>query len=164
MLVISMTLSNSKIYLKQSSLRRNWMPEQLSGLLVHVTDTLPWLLRPVKVWALPYHFWLLPRLLSVAYFFWLFWHPVFLFTSLFLTQSVRLPLVTYASLCSAYVTYRIPCHASSHQALPTQPLPREVENFPQSDNHSKHVPLLTYLAWLQSIYYNLGFACIHVEL
>ena len=27
--------------------------------------------------------------------------------------------------------------------------PREVEDFPRGGNHSKHVPLLTYLAWLQ---------------
>ena len=67
----------------------------------------------------------------------------------FPTQSVRLPLVNYPSLCSTCVTYRIPCHAIGHQVLPTQPLPREVEEFPRGGNHPKHVPLLTYLAWLQ---------------
>ena len=66
----------------------------------------------------------------------------------FPTQSVRLPLVTYPSLCSTYVTFRTPCHASGHQVLPTQHLPREAEDFPRGGKHSKHVPLLTYLALL----------------
>ena len=98
--------------------------------------------------------WALPRLLSVAYFSWLFRHPVFLFTFLFLTQSARLPLVTYPSLCSAYVTYRMPYHASGHQKLPIQPLPRKAEDFPRGGNHSRHMPLLTCLGWLQSVYHN----------
>ena len=62
------------------------------------------------------------------------------------TQSVRLPLVTYLSLSSTCVTYRTPCHSIGHQVLPTQPLPREAEDFPRGGNHSEHVPLLTYLA------------------
>ena len=33
-------------------------------------------------------------------------------------------------------------------------IPREAEDFPRGDNHSKHVPLSTYLASLQPIYYN----------
>ena len=44
------------------------------------------------------------------------------------------------------------------------PLPREAEDFPRGGNHSKHVPLPTYLAWLQPIYYDLGFVFIHVKL
>ena len=39
------------------------------------------------------------------------------------------------------------------QRLPT-PILREAEDFPRGDNHSKHVPLSTYLASLQPIYYN----------
>ena len=66
----------------------------------------------------------------------------------FLTKSVRLPLVTYPSLFSTCVTYRTLCHTIGHQVLPTQPLPGEAEDFPRGDNHPKHVPLLTYLAWL----------------
>ena len=58
----------------------------------------------------------------MGFFFWTLRHPVFWFISLFLTQSVRLPLVTYPSLSSTYVTYRTPCHANCHQALPTQSL------------------------------------------
>ena len=47
---------------------------------------------------------------------WFSKHPVFLFT---LTQSVRLPMVTYPSLYSTCVTYRTLCHAIGHQVLPT---------------------------------------------
>ena len=47
---------------------------------------------------------------------WLPKHPVFLFT---LTQSVRLPMVTYPSLCSTCVACRALCHAIGHQVLPT---------------------------------------------
>ena len=110
---------------------------------------------------------------------WLPKHPVFSFT---LTQSDRLPMVTYPSLCSSCVTYRTLCHTIGHQVLHTpafnviphpsvrycqafrpilyfqssssrsdlqlcpQPLPREAEDLPRGDNHSKHEPLLTYLA------------------
>ena len=52
-------------------------------------------------------------------------------SSPFPTQSVRLTLVTYPSLCSTCVTYRTPCHAIGHQVLPSQPLPREAEDFPR---------------------------------
>ena len=65
----------------------------------------------------------------------------------FPTQSVRLPLVTYPSLCSTCVTYRMLCHTIGHQVLPTQPLPREVEDFPRGDKHFKHVPPPTYLIY-----------------
>ena len=65
----------------------------------------------------------------------------------FPTQSVRLPLVTYPSLCSTCVTYRTLCHAIGHQVLPAQPLPREVEDFPRGDKHFKHVPPPTYLIY-----------------
>ena len=65
----------------------------------------------------------------------------------FPTQSVRLPLVTYPSLCSTCVTYRTLCHAIGHQVLPTQPLPREVEDFPRGDKYFKHVPPPTYLIY-----------------
>ena len=81
-------------------------------------------------------------------FFWMLRHPVFWFTSLFLTQSVRLPLVTYPSLCSTCVTYRISCHTIGHWVLSTQPLPREAEGFPRGERHFNHVPPLTYLIYL----------------
>ena len=79
------------------------------------------------------------------------------------TQSVRLPMVTYPSLRSPCVTYKTLCHAIGHQVLPTQPLPREAEDFPRGGNHFKHVPLPTYLAWLQPIYYNSRLVFIHVK-
>ena len=64
------------------------------------------------------------------------------------TQSVRLAMVTYPSLCSTCVTYGTPWHAIRHQVLPTQPLPREAEDFPRGDRYFKHVPLLKYLIYL----------------
>ena len=42
-------------------------------------------------------------------------------------------------------------------------IPREAEDFPRCDNHSKHVPLPTYLAWFQPIYYDSRFVFIHVK-
>ena len=62
--------------------------------------------------------WTCEGLLFVAYFSWLSRHPVFWFTP-FPTQPVRLPLVTYLSLCSTCVTYR-------HYAMPlvTRPFPQ----------------------------------------
>ena len=65
----------------------------------------------------------------------------------FPTQSVRLPLVTYPSLCGTCMTYRTLCHAIGHQVLSTQPLPREVEDFPRGDKYFKHVPPPTYLSY-----------------
>ena len=112
-------------------------------------------------------FYLLPfgrNWLPVLFFFFFECLGIQFFNSLpFLTQSVRLPLVTYPSLCSTYATYGTLCHAIGHQVLPTQPLPREAKDFPRGDNHSKHNPLLTYLAWLQPIYFNLKFVFIRVN-
>ena len=45
-----------KLTLQQNSLRRNWMPEQLSRLLIHVTGTPPWLLKLVKVSTISEHY------------------------------------------------------------------------------------------------------------
>ena len=39
-------------------------------------------------------------------------------------------------------------------------IPREAEDFPSVDNHSKHVSLPIYIAWLQPVYYNSRF-CIY---
>ena len=135
------------------------MLEKLSGLLIHLTGTSPWLLRPVKISTSSE---LYPDYFQLPTF--LVFSSIQLFYSPVPTQSVRLPLVTYPWLCSTYVTYRIPYHASSHQVLPTTPLAREAEDFPRGGNHSKHVPLLIYLAWLQPIYCNAGFIFLHVKL
>ena len=71
----------------------------------------------------------------------------FFYSPPFPTQSVRLPLVTYPSLCSTCVTYRTLCHAIGHQVLPTQPLPREGEDFPRGDKYFKHVSPPTFLIY-----------------
>ena len=63
-------------------------------------------------------------------------------------------MVTYPSMYSPCVTYGILCHFIGQHVLPTQPLPREVEDFPSGENHSKHVLLPTYQVLLQAIYYN----------
>ena len=42
-------------------------------------------------------------------------------------------------------------------------LPIEVEDFPTGGNHSKHMPPLTYLAWLEPICYNSRLVFIHVN-
>ena len=65
----------------------------------------------------------------------------------FPTQSVRLPFVTYPSLCSTCVTYRMPCHFIGHLVLLTQPLPREAGDFLRGEKYFKHVPLLAYLIY-----------------
>ena len=41
---------------------------------------------------------------------------------------------------------RSPCRAIGHLALPTQPLPREAEDFPSGGKYPKHVLLPTNLA------------------
>ena len=47
-LFLSVIISEN-LTLQQNSIRRNWMSEQLSGVLIHVTGTPPCLLRLVKV-------------------------------------------------------------------------------------------------------------------
>ena len=42
-------------------------------------------------------------------------------------------------------------------------IPRELEDFPRGFNHSKHVPLPTYLAWLKPIYHNSRYVFIRVK-
>ena len=98
-----------------------------------------------------------------AFSFWKLGHPVFWFTSLFLTQSVRLFLVTYPSLCSAM-------WLTGHHAMPVvtkfflpNPLPREAEDFPRGGNLSRHMPLLTHLAWLQPIHFDPKLIFKHVK-
>ena len=65
-----------------------------------------------------------------------------------LKQSVKTTMATYLSLCSTCVTYGTSCHAISHQVLPTQPIPREEEDFPRGQRHFKYVLPLTYLIYL----------------
>ena len=63
----------------------------------------------------------------------------FQFTVLSQTQSVRPHLVAFTSLCSPCVTYGRLCHTISHQVLPTQPLPREAEDFLGVASASAHI-------------------------
>ena len=86
--------------------------------------------------------------------YWLLRHSVFWFTPIPI-QSVRQPLVTYPSLCGTCVTNRTPCHSIGHQVLPTQPSPRDAQDFPRGCKHCKHVSPLTYPACLQSVSNNL---------
>ena len=73
-----------------------------------------------------------------------------------LAQLVKLPVVTYYLLYSACATYETLCHAISHQVLPTQLLPREVEDLPWGGKYFDHVPC--YIANLlpNKRYYFLG--------
>ena len=115
------------------------MPEQHSWLLFHATTTPLLLLRPMKVSTSS-------ELCSG--FFWLhnfLDYPAIQFFDSPLTQPVGLHWETYHLLRSTSVTYRMPCHASGHQVLPTQPLPKKAEDFPRGGKHPKHVPLLTCL-------------------
>ena len=43
-------------------------------------------------------------------------------------------------------------------------LPRETEDFHRGGNHSKHMPPLTHLAWLQPIYCNSRSVFIHISI
>ena len=60
-------------------------------------------------------------------------HSRSLIHALPLTQLVRLPWVTYHLVCSACVTYGKPSHSIGQQALPTQPFPREAEDFSKGE-------------------------------
>ena len=126
------------------------MPGQLSRLLFHATNTSPWLFRPVKVSNsskhYPGYFWL-PTFLDFPGI------QFFLFTP-FLTQSDRLPLVTYPSLCSACVNSGTPYQAIAHRMFLTQLLPRKAEDVPGGDKHPGYVALLIYLVLLQPIINN----------
>ena len=54
---------------------------------------------------------------------------LFLIQPLPLTESIRIYLVSYNSLCSTRITHRMPCHSSGHQML-RNPSPRKAEHFP----------------------------------
>ena len=74
--------------------------------------------------------------------YWLARHPVFLFISLSRHGQLGclwLPTPHCAALVSLTENHVMPL-------VTNQPLPREAEDFPRGGNHSKHVPLLTYLA------------------
>ena len=76
--------------------------------------------------------------------------------------STKLPWekpVAYQFFNSSHVTYEAPCRARGHSHSP-----KEVEDFPRGGNHSKHMPPLTYLAWLQPMCYNSSLVFIHINI
>ena len=85
--------------------------------LPHVTGTPPWLLRPMRV--------------SISS---KFYPDTWLF---FAIECLGIQFFNSLT-CDLWDT--MPCQRS-----PTL-MPREAEDFPKDDNHSKHVPLPTYLA------------------
>ena len=100
--------ASQKLIWQQNSHGRNWVSEQLSGLLIHATSTPCWLLRP----AFGCLFFLIVQASS------------FLIHPSFLKQSVNyLPLTVQHLL-----TYKTSSHARGHQVLPIQPLIREAED------------------------------------
>ena len=124
-----------------------------------VTGTPPWFLRLVKVST---NSELHPKTLGCLFCY--LRHPFFRFTSLFPTQSVRPPVVTYP--LSLTMQHQCSCrrHATVTQCFPPN---RHLEKQRISlggCNHSNHMPLLIYLVWLQPIRYNPGFVFIHVKL
>ena len=83
--------------------------------------------------------------------------PFFFCFFFFLIHSNRVSYATYGylplivqPLCDLQDI--MPRYWSPDASHPT--LPREAEDFPRGGNHSKHMSLFTYLAWLQPIYYN----------
>ena len=78
----------------------------------------------------------------------------FLIYCLSQTQSIRPQLVASFSLRSPSVTYGTPCHAIAFQVLPTQPLPRESENFLKGDKYFNGVPNLLPI---ERYYYLVGY-------
>ena len=75
--------------------------------------------------------------------------------------STKLPwdkLDAYQFFNSSHVTYEAPCRARGHSHSP-----KEAEDFPRGGNHSKHMPPLTYLAWLQPMCYNSSLVFIHIN-
>ena len=52
---------------------------------------------------------------------------------------------------SKCVTYKTPCQSIGHQVLPTQPLPKQAEDFPRGSKNPKDMPLPTFLGNLQPI-------------
>ena len=60
----------------------------------------------------------------------IYWSPKYLdfwFTTFFLTQLVKPPLVTHSLLYSTCLIYRTSCYATIHQMLPTHSFPRVLQ-------------------------------------
>ena len=99
---------------------------------------------------------------SLVFIYWLPKNPGFWFTPfsqhsqlgyLWLpTSNCAAPVLLTGCYTSPVVTWCLPPNT-----------PREAEDFYRGSNHSKHVPLLRYLAWLQPILHNLGLIFKHVK-
>ena len=92
--------------------------------------------------------------------------PSFSPASVWLTGRHATPLITKCFSPNPPASlWLMGCHATPlvTKCFSPNPLLSE-EDFPRGGNHSKHMPLPTYLAWLRPIYYDLGFVFIHVKL
>ena len=123
------------------------MPDQLSGLLFHATDTPSCLPRSAKISTGSKHY--------SDYFPWLSRHSVLLSTP-FLAQSIRLALLLIhhceapVLLTKRYVTPWSP--GASHLTIIW-----ETEDFREGAKYFKHVSLLTYLIYFSpKILYMVG--------
>ena len=155
-MVILLIRASQKLTLQQNRLRRNWVPEQLSGLLTHATGSHPgfsdlWRSPPVLSSTLVTFGCVVFLIVQASSFF---------IHSPFLTQSIRLPLVTYLSLLWLMGHYAM---AAVTRCFPCNPYLGKQKISPRGGKHSKHVPLLTYLAWLQPVIYNLRLIFKHVK-
>ena len=127
--------------------RRNWMSEQLSGLLILATSIPPCLVRPVKVSTsserYPDYFWL-PTFLDCS-------GIQFFDSSPYANTATPLPV---PHLCDLGDT--IPFYWSPGE-------PRGAEDFPGGGKHPRHVPRLTFLVWLQRIIHTSTLIFNHVK-
>ena len=115
-----------------------------------------WLLLVLT--KLPYENWMLKQLLVFIYCLSIqfFYSPPFFNTFSWATFGY-LPL-TVQHQC--YLQDAVPFQWSPDAS----PYPsREAEDFPGANNHSKYMPLLTYLDWLQPIIINLRYIVKHVK-
>ena len=120
-----MSLNKSKKPLYQNSLGRNQMPRHFFWAATCVTGTLHWLLGPVKVS-----------------------NSSELYPDTRLFYFFECLGIQFFNSVTCDLLDAMPCQGS-----PTL-LPREAEDFTRGDNHSKYMPLLTCLVWLQPIYFN----------
>ena len=150
-LVILLTLNKSK---KKLTVKLPWEKPETYAFFVYTTASCHGHSTLVsQTYESLHQLWALPQHLA---FFCFEWIGIQFFNSH--TCDLRDALPRQRSLTHTHVTYAMPCHARGHL------IPREAEDFPRGDNQSKHMPLPTYLDWLQPIHYNSRFAFIHVSI
>ena len=85
------------------------------------------------------------------------YHFLVAHASSFVSHHSFLNTVSYATVGALQltvqpcVTYRMPYHDIGHQLLPTEPLPRQVEDFPRGGNYPKDVSLLPFLGYVEPV-------------